>query len=29
VIEEGTIDNGELEPPKFSNGQVVFPQQQQ
>ncbi len=29
VIEEGTIDNGELTPYKFSNGQVVFPQRQQ
>jgi hypothetical protein len=29
VIEEGTINNGELAPPRFSNGQVVFPQKQQ
>lgn len=29
VIENGTIDNGELTPYKFSNGQVVFPQNQQ
>jgi hypothetical protein len=29
VMEDGTIDNGELTPYKFSNGQVVFPQKQQ